>query len=74
MAGIFTRLSGFFSGYGEISEEFYEDLEETLVMGDVGYSSAQEIIEELRKRVEEQKISVPRIEESPYLWACWSCY
>ena len=59
MAGIFSKLSGFFSGYEEISDEFYEDLEETLVMGDVGFGPSEEIIEELKKRVAEQKISAP---------------
>ncbi len=59
MAGIFSKLTGFFSGYEEISEEFYEDLEETLVMGDVGFGPAEEIIAELKKRVEEQKITAP---------------
>ncbi|MCR5650461.1 MAG: signal recognition particle-docking protein FtsY [Lachnospiraceae bacterium] len=59
MAGIFSRLSGFFSQYEEISEDFYEELEETLVMGDVGVSSTEEIIEELRKRVAGQKTGSP---------------
>ncbi len=59
MAGIFSKLSGFFSEYEEISDDFYEELEETLVMGDVGYESTEEIIEELKKRVEEGKISAP---------------
>ncbi|MBO4375125.1 MAG: signal recognition particle-docking protein FtsY [Lachnospiraceae bacterium] len=59
MAGIFSRLSGFFSEYEEISDEFYEELEETLVMGDVGISSTEEIIEELKGQVTERKISSP---------------
>ncbi|MBO6111492.1 MAG: signal recognition particle-docking protein FtsY [Lachnospiraceae bacterium] len=59
MASIFTRLSGFFSGYEELTDEFYEDLEETLVMGDVGFEATEEIIEELKKRVAKENIKVP---------------
>lgn len=59
MAGIFSKLSGFFSQYEEISDEFYEELEETLVMGDVGYASTEEIIGQLKERVVSQKISSP---------------
>ena len=40
-----------------IDEDFYEELEEILVMADVGASTAEEIIEEMKERIEEKKWS-----------------
>ena len=41
---------------GEINDDLYTELEELLVMHDVGVQTSLEIIEELRKRVPEKKI------------------
>ena len=38
-------------GKTEIDDEFYDELEEILVMGDVGCMTASEIVEKLRERV-----------------------
>ena len=57
--GFFSKLTSFFTGYKEIGEEFYEELEEQLVMGDVGIAATEEIIEELKKKVKENRISEP---------------
>ena len=42
--------------YKDIDESLYEDLEEILVMGDVGINTAQELVEKLRQRVKEKNI------------------
>ena len=42
---------------GEINDDLYTELEELLVMHDVGVQTSLEIIEELRKRVPEKKKS-----------------
>ncbi len=55
MAGFFAKLSGIFAGHTEIDEDFYEELEETLVMGDVGMEATEKIIDELRERVKQEK-------------------
>ncbi len=57
--GFFAKLTSFFTGYKEIDAEFYEELEEQLVMGDVGIASTEVLIEELKKKVKEQRISEP---------------
>ncbi len=50
--------------YKDIDEELYEDLEEILVMGDVGVVTASEIVEKLRERVKEKNIGTPaRVKE-----------
>lgn len=46
-------VSGFdsiFSGFSHIDDDFYEELEEILVMGDIGIHATEEIIENLKKK------------------------
>ena len=45
--------------YKDIDESLYEDLEEILVMGDVGINTAQEIVEKVRQRVKEKRVGTP---------------
>ena len=55
-------VSGFdsiFSGFSHIDDDFYEDLEEILVMGDIGIHATEEIIENLKKKVKENHIKEP---------------
>ena len=55
-------VSGFdsiFTGYSTIDDDFYEELEETLVMGDIGINATTSIIENLKAKVEEQNIKDP---------------
>ncbi len=47
-AGFTDRLATLFGG-GELSEEFYEELEEILVSGDVGVETAMKLAKELRE-------------------------
>ncbi len=48
-----------FSGFSAIDEDFYEELEETLIMGDLGMKTTMSIMEDLRQRVKEQHIKEP---------------
>lgn len=48
-----------FSGFSSIDEEFYEELEEILIMGDIGVKATEEILENLRKRVKAEHIKEP---------------
>lgn len=59
MAGIFSRLKSIFSGSSAIDDDFYEELEETLIMGDIGVKATEEIIDHLKKQVKEQHIKEP---------------
>ena len=56
MSGAISSMLG---GYSEIDDELYEELEEILVMGDVGVKTARDITEELRKRVQKKNIRKP---------------
>lgn len=55
-------LSGFdsvFSGFTHIDDDFYEELEEILVMGDIGVKATTDIIDSLKEKVKENKIKEP---------------
>ena len=56
MAG---AIDSMLHSYRDIDESLYEDLEEILVMGDVGINTAQEIVEKLKERVKEKNIGTP---------------
>ncbi len=56
MAGFFSRLKSIFSGHSEIDEDFYEKLEETLIMGDMGITATEEVMDGLRRQVKERHV------------------
>lgn len=53
---IANGIESIFSSFSEIDEEFYEELEEVLVMADIGVHATTEILDQLREKVKEQKI------------------
>lgn len=56
--GLFDRIKkiSVFSAFVAIDEDFYEELEDALIMSDMGMQVAVEAVEDLRKRVKKQKI------------------
>ncbi len=52
-------IDAVFSGFSSIDEDFYEELEEILIMGDIGVSATTEIIERLKQQVKEKHIKEP---------------
>lgn len=56
---VISGIENVFLGYDVIDEDFYEELEETLIMGDIGIKASTDIIEELRKRVKEDNLRTP---------------
>ncbi|MBR4061266.1 MAG: signal recognition particle-docking protein FtsY [Lachnospiraceae bacterium] len=48
-----------FSGYSDIDNDFYEELEERLIMGDIGVNATSEIMERVRESVKTLQIKVP---------------
>ena len=52
-------IDGVFNGFSNIDEDFYEELEEILIMGDVGIRATDEILEKLRMQVKENHIKEP---------------
>ncbi len=56
---IVSGMDAVFHGFSHIDEEFYEELEEILVMGDIGVRATESIIENLQQKVKEQHIKEP---------------
>lgn len=56
---IVNGIDAVFNGFSSIDEEFYEELEEILIMGDIGVSATTEILDRLRRQVREQHIKEP---------------
>ena len=51
-----NTLGSVFSGFSEIDEDFYEELEECLILADLGVDTAVKAVERLRKTVKEQRL------------------
>lgn len=49
-------VDSIFSGFSEIDDDFYEELEEVLIMADIGVATTEKIIDDLREKVKEQRI------------------
>lgn len=58
-ANIVSGIDSIFSGFSSIDDDFYEEIEEILVMGDIGINATTAIIEDLKEKVKEQKIKEP---------------
>lgn len=56
---IVSGIDSVFSGFSKIDDDFYDELEETLIMGDIGVRATEEIIEDLKEKVKENKIKQP---------------
>lgn len=57
---IVSGIDSIFSGYSSIDEDFYEEIEEILVMGDIGINTTTSIIERLKEQVAEKHIKDPQ--------------
>ena len=56
---IISGMDSIFSGFSAIDDDFYEEIEETLITGDLGIQTTMSIVEDLRKKVKEQHIKDP---------------
>ncbi len=56
---IVRGIDNVFSGFSAIDEDFYEELEEILIMGDIGVNATGEIVERLKAQVKERRIKEP---------------
>ena len=53
------QMDSLFKSFKKVDEELFEELEEILIMADVGMLTSERICEELRERVKKQKITDP---------------
>ena len=58
-SAVMGQIDTMLKSFAQIDEELFEELEELLVMGDVGMDTANEIVGELRYRVRQKGITKP---------------
>ena len=56
---IVSGIDSIFHGFSNIDDDFYEELEEVLIMGDLGVHATMDIIEDLKRKVKENHIKEP---------------
>lgn len=56
---IAAGFDSIFSGFTGLDDDFYEELEEILIMSDMGIDTTMNIIENLKKKVKEERIKDP---------------
>ena len=57
--GFVSGMDSIFKGFKSIDEEFYEELEEMLIMGDVGVNTTNVLIEKLKESVKKNHVHEP---------------
>ncbi len=56
---IVSGIDNIFSGFSSIDDDFYEEIEEALIMGDIGINATTAIIDDLKEKVQENHIKEP---------------
>ena len=54
-----NTLGNVFSGFSQIDDDFYDELEESLILADLGVETATKATERLRKVIREQRLKTP---------------
>ena len=57
---IVAGIDSIFNGFSNIDEDFYEELEEILIMADLGINTTTSVINNLKAKVKELKIKDPK--------------
>lgn len=58
-SNIVQGIDSVFSGFSAIDDDFYEELEEILIMGDIGVNATADIIGRLKREVKERQLKEP---------------
>lgn len=56
---IVRGIDSVFSGFSAIDDDFFEELEEILIMGDIGINATNDILERLKEQIKEKHIKEP---------------
>lgn len=56
--GFFDKIKkiGIFNGFSKLTDEFYDELEESLILADMGMDTTMKAVDELRRRTKERRI------------------
>jgi len=55
--GVVKGINNVLSSFTSVDEDFYEELEETLIMGDIGINATSRIMDKLREQVRDRHIT-----------------
>ena len=61
-------LGSVFSGFSEIDDDFYDELEESLILADLGVDTSVKAVGRLRKAVREQHLKTTEAGSAPSCW------
>ena len=56
---VVSGLDSIFHGFSKIDDDFYDELEECLIEGDIGVETTEKILDTLREQVRERHIREP---------------
>ena len=56
---IVSGMDSIFHGFTHIDDDFYEELEEVMIMGDLGVQATYDILDDLKEKVKERHIKEP---------------
>ena len=59
--GFVSKLANLTNKYNKVNEEYFEELEEILIMADIGVNTVMEFMDRLRKRVRDEKLEDPNL-------------
>ena len=59
--GFVSKLANLTNKYNKVNEEYFEELEEILIMADIGVNTVMEFMDRLRDRVKQEKIEDPEL-------------
>ena len=59
--GFVSKLADLTSKYSKVNEEYFEELEEILIMADIGVNTVMDFMDRLKDRVRKEKIENPEI-------------
>ena len=57
------KINGVFSSFRKVDEDFLDELEEALIMSDIGMTTAVKIVNNLRKTIKKENLNFDNFEQ-----------
>ena len=67
---IVAGIDSIFNGFSAIDDDFYEEIEETLIMGDIGIHTTESIIQDLKAQLKQKEAQIHEMENTK----AWKLY
>ena len=69
-SALVNQITSVFSGFSAFDDDFFEELEETLILADMGVGVTESVIEELKEKIKADKIKVKEMKINIYCYGC----